>query len=136
VWLKLVSAAERDLPIRDTAKWCRGVARNLILRHWREQRKSPVLVDSGLLELIETSFKEQDGEREFWDRRRLALKACVEELPPRSKRVLMLKYDMGMKARDVGRMLSRSTASVLMFLSRIRRALEECSERKLKEVEA
>ncbi len=39
VWIRLQAAVERGEPIADPGKWCRGVARNLILHYWRDQRR-------------------------------------------------------------------------------------------------
>src|SRR5262245_14241093 len=51
VWLRLAQAAEQNVDIEDQPAWCRGVARNLILHHWRSN--SRMVVDSELVELLE-----------------------------------------------------------------------------------
>jgi DNA-directed RNA polymerase specialized sigma24 family protein len=46
VWLKLAASMEKGTEIQDQARWCRKVAKNLILQHWREQRTGRLVVDS------------------------------------------------------------------------------------------
>jgi len=49
VWVQLYNAFEKGTEIHDLAKWTRGVARNLILKHWRKERNSKVVVNSEIM---------------------------------------------------------------------------------------
>jgi RNA polymerase sigma-70 factor (ECF subfamily) len=118
--------------IQDQAKWCRGVARNLILHYWRDRRTDPLPADPALLDLAELAFAEQAANQDYWRARQEALNECVQELPDHSQRLLRLKYEHGLSAELVAAQLRQSTAAVLMALSRLRRALRECAERKLR----
>ncbi len=135
VWLRLADAADRDVAIADAPAWFRGVARNLVLHHWRSGRRARVVVDSELLDLVDRAFAEQDPHAEELERRRLGLQACLRELPAHAKEVLRLKYVADLTAEEVGARLQRSSASVLMLLSRLRRSLEDCVNRRLRESE-
>ncbi len=132
VWLKLAEAAERSEEIRHPARWCRGVARNLILHHWRDQRDRRMTVDDTLLERIEQSFAEQDDAAEKWAGWRDALVACTRELPKQSRRILNLKYARGVRVADIAGKLRKTETSVMKFLSRVRQALGQCIRKKLK----
>ncbi len=132
VWLRVADAAKRNIPITDPARWCRGVAKNVVLHHWRSEKRARVIVDSELLHLVDRAFAEQDPYAEELELRRHGLRACVGELPEHAKEVLRLKYVVDLTAEEVGARVQRTTASVLMLLSRLRRSLEECVDRRVR----
>ena len=64
VWLKLHAELEKGAVIQNPPAWCRTVARNLILMHWRTKQNSKVRVDSTLVEFldcVEQAFAEDDA---------------------------------------------------------------------------
>src|SRR4029453_16567377 len=81
VWIRLAEAAEKGEEILDLPRWCRGVARNLILHHWRDKRGDREVADSRIIEFVETAFAEQEGAAEDWLDRRKALGRCIDRLP-------------------------------------------------------
>jgi RNA polymerase sigma-70 factor, ECF subfamily len=129
VWIRLAEAAERGEAIADATKWCRGVAKNLILHYWREQRTAKVVADSELLDLVEQALNEQ---QEAADDRRQALMECIDRLPEKSKLLLQMKYEQGLSFAGMAERLQRSLDSLKMALCRVRQALLECAERKLR----
>ena len=132
VWLRLAEAANRGTEIVDPPSWFRGVARNLVLHHWRGERRARVIVDSAILDLVDQAFAEHDHQVDALEQRRRCLRACLAELPDHAKEVLRLKYLADLTANQVGERMRRSSASVLMLLSRVRRSLEECVTRRLR----
>lgn len=131
VWIQLTKACEKGSEIRDLAKWSRGVARNLILKHWRSQRNSKIVVDSEILDIVAVSFDEQDDKREYWDERRRALRKCTQKLPENSRELLELRYDQNNPIAKVAETLGKSAASIMMKLSRLRKALAQCAKQSL-----
>lgn len=132
VWLRLANAAERDESIENPGRWCRGVAKNLILHHWRERQAAKVVADSELLDLVEQAMNETEDP---WTERRQALMECIDLLPQRSKQLLHLKYDRGLTFAAMADLLRRTKESLKMALCRMREALLECAERKLRRAE-
>jgi RNA polymerase sigma-70 factor (ECF subfamily) len=132
VWLRFSRALAEGTEIQEQAKWCRATARNLLLHYWRDRRHDAVPVDPELLELVDQAFAEQSASQESWRLRQEALSRCVEELPDRARELLRLKYDESLSAGQVADRLRQSTAAVLMSLSRVRKALRDCAQRKLK----
>lgn len=132
VWLKFSDAVNQGVPIENPAKWSRGVARHLILHYWRDRKADWLIVDDELMALVETAFAEQAGDRELWQARQQAVSECLQELPERSRQLLRLKYEQGLPAESVAEKLAQSAAAVWMALSRVRRALRECAEKKLR----
>lgn len=131
VWLRLGHAVETGVEIQDQPKWCRGVARNLVLRHWRDQRRSKVLPDSRLLDQIELAFEECESESELWIDRADALRDCVHALPEKSKQILSLRYDEGLAVETVAQRVCQSAVAIMKALSRLRRQLSECVTKRL-----
>lgn len=135
VWLKLAGAMENGVIIENQAKWCRAVAKNLIVQHWRERRDGKVVADSTLLEFIdyvELAFDENDSQENRWSDRQYALNECVQALPEKSKRLLHLKYDEEFSISAIATHLRQSTSAVVKALVRLRQALAVCVEKKMK----
>ena len=132
VWVRFSRALTAGGEIQDQAKWCRGTARNLILHHWRDRRRQALPADEALLDLVGLAFEEQEANGDYWRARQEAVNDCFQELPERSQRMLRLKYEDGLGAEQVAGRLNQTGAAVLMALSRLRRAMRECAERKLK----
>ena len=132
VWLRFSKALAEGADIQDQAKWCRGTARNLILHHWRDRRQEPLPADPELLDLVNQAFEEQSDGQERWRARQEALSQCVEALPERTRELLRLKYEESLPAGQVAERLRQTTAGVLMALSRVRKALRDCAQKKLK----
>ncbi len=138
VWLRLAAEMEKGTTPMNQAAWCRAVARNLILQHWERQRSAKVVTDSALLESfldrVENAFAEAEDTPEEWSAQRKALEECVAALPERSRRLLNLKYEARASMKDIARELGQSFEAVTKALYRLRRALLECVERKLREL--
>ncbi|MGL4550682.1 MAG: sigma-70 family RNA polymerase sigma factor [Gemmataceae bacterium] len=125
VWLRLAEAAEKGTEILDVGKWCRGVARNLVLHHFRG-RRTAVVADSRLVELADLAFEEAQETpaqaRQQW------LLDCVGSLPEHSRALVRMKYGDGLRAAAIAERQGRSEEAVLKALSRVRQALEQCVE--------
>jgi RNA polymerase sigma-70 factor (ECF subfamily) len=132
VWLRLADAADRDEAIADPGRWCRGVARNLILHYWRDRKAAKVLYDSELLELVEQALNEAP---DYGVERRQALLECIDRLPEPSKNLLQLKYDHGLSFAAMAKLLRRTSDGLKMALCRVRQVLFACVERKLQAAE-
>ena len=128
VYLRLAEAVERGTEIEDVARWCRGVARNLALRYWREERTGKVIVDSDLVTLVDQAFDENDRRVAEWGRRREALRHCSERLSGFAQHVIRLKYVEGCTVKAMAEILQRSSGAILVALHRARRALLKCVE--------
>lgn len=136
VWVRLAAEIEKGTAIENQPAWCRGVARNLILKHWRKQQTTKVVADSEVMEAflaqVETAFSEvdQDADDE-WQRRQQALDDCVATLPEKSRRMLSLRYAGRQSVEEVARATGQSFDAVTKSLYRLRQALADCVERKL-----
>jgi RNA polymerase sigma-70 factor, ECF subfamily len=140
VWVRLAEQVEKGGRIENQAAWCRGVARNLVRRHWERQRDSKVVADSAVLEAfadrVEQWFAEADAREDFATARLAALEECVAALPERSRQLLSLKYTRRAPMEDIARESGQSFEAVKKALIRLRAALLECVRRKLARREA
>ncbi len=136
VWVRLAAEVEKGTAIENQPAWCRGVARNLILKHWRTQQTAKVVADSEVMEAflakVETAFSEADENADDeWQRRQQALDDCVAKLPEKSRRMLSLRYEARKSVEEVARTTGKSFDAVTKSLYRLRQALTDCVERKL-----
>lgn len=133
VWLQMAKAVEQGVEIEKPDAWCRGVARNLALQHWRTQKNERLVVSTELVEQVDKAFAEMDENGDDLALHRRAIRKCVEELPALSKRVLRMKYVTGMELQEISESIHKTVAAVKMMLMRIRRALEKCARQRLQE---
>jgi RNA polymerase sigma factor (sigma-70 family) len=136
VWVRLAAEVEKGTVIENQPAWCRGVARNLILKHWRTQQTAKVVADSEVMEAflaqVETAFSEADENADDeWQRRQQALDDCVAALPEKSRRMLSLRYEARKSVEEVARTTGQSFDAVTKSLYRLRQVLTACVERKL-----
>lgn len=136
VWVRLATEVEKATRIENQPAWCRGVARNLILKHWRSQKTAKVVADSevmeAFLEQVDLAFSEADQDDEDeWQRRQQALDDCVAALPEKSRRLLSLRYEARQPVDEVARTTGQSFDAVTKSLYRLRQALTHCVERRL-----
>ena len=135
VWIRLAKASEQGVVIENQLKWCRGVAKNLILHYWRDHRTAKVIADSDLLAFlnyVELAYEEKETTPDQWNDRQQALHDCVNALPGKSRQLLKLKYDEQCTIVEICERLGKSSAAIVKALLRLRSALAVCVEKKLR----
>jgi RNA polymerase sigma-70 factor, ECF subfamily len=135
VWTLLSLEVNRGTEILNQAAWCRGVARNLIRRHWEKRQQTALLADGGAIEnfliRVEQSFARSDSQEHFATARLAALDKCVASLPERSRQLLSLKYTQRATLEQIAGETGQSFEAVKKALIRIRAALLECVRHKI-----
>jgi len=135
VWLRLAAEVEKGTVLENQPAWCRGVAKNLILKVWRRQRTAKVVANSEVLEVflarVDQAFAETDETADLWERRQQALDDCVASLPDKSRHLLSLRYESRVPVEEVARRVGQSFDAVSKALYRLRQTLSQCVERKL-----
>ena len=139
VWALLALEVDKGTEILNQAAWCRGVARNLIRRHWDKNQQTSTLLDGGGLEnflnRVEQSFARTDTQEHFATARLAALDKCVASLPKRSRQLLSLKYTQRATLEQIAGETGQSFEGVKKALIRLRVALLECVRRRLSQEE-
>jgi len=114
---------------KDLQAWCRGIARNVILREREKSRRLRTFEGDRIVELVDAAFAENDG-RDLLESRHSLLRACIRMLAAPSRELLQLRYDSGMSLRAVAQKLGRTEPAVQVALSRVRKWLLECVARR------
>ena len=139
VWVRLAAEVGQGTVIENQPAWCRGVARNLIRKLWEKRQNARVVADSAALEefidRVEESFAATDAEEHAAMARVAALDECVSALPERSRHLIALKYTRHMPVEAMAAEIGQSFEAVKKALFRIRAALVDCVQRKLKQEE-
>lgn len=103
----------------------RGVAKNLLLR----QRRT--LAARREVELADEVWREQCG-HDVGDARVDALRNCVDGLPERSRLLLRRRYTDGAGRHELGAELGMAADGIKTTLRRLRAALRDCVERRMR----
>lgn len=115
-------------PARPFVAWALWVAKSRVIDHYRVRGRAQVVLSSDLLSrLAETMAQQADGRSQ----RREALEACLEELAPKSRQVLDLRYIEELSAAEAAKQIGSTSGSVRVMLTRVRTALAGCIERRL-----
>ncbi|HOX07496.1 MAG TPA: sigma-70 family RNA polymerase sigma factor [Planctomycetota bacterium] len=129
-FLTASAKAAEFAPGTDFPAWARAIARLKVLEHLRAERASgraPGL-DASTVELLADSAPPDPA---AWAERRAVLAGCLERIAPRARRILELRYVEGLRPPEIAARVAWRTDAVHVALSRARRALRECAERRL-----
>jgi len=114
-------------PIRDFQAWAKEIVRRQALHYLREkgqaQRRSmaPELLE-GLSLALDAQPEATDGP----PKEREALAQCLKTLPPRSRRIMALRYEKRQSFEEIGAALESSAQAIQRTISRIRQSLHDC----------
>jgi RNA polymerase sigma-70 factor (ECF subfamily) len=120
----MVILEHQDPPVdaERFVSWCFGIARNVVLHHWRTGRRRDEIfteVPAGhQRDVIAVPF-----ERVIADRERLL--ASLDDLDEPSRKLLFLWFVDGKTSREIARELAQSPAAVRMRIMRVRKMLRD-----------
>jgi RNA polymerase sigma-70 factor (ECF subfamily) len=116
---------DADKPFVGWALW---IAKSRVIDFYRTQDRARIVFSDELLgRLADTIAAQADGR----SGRREALEACLDELPPKSRRLLDLRYVEELSAEETALEIGSTSGSVRVLLSRVRTVLASCIERRL-----
>lgn len=108
--------------------WAFRIAHLEILDYRSRQRRNCLCFSD---ELLDELAEEMDSISDLLDARMAALSKCLKELPKRDRRLIELRYSPGECVRDIAAELNRPVRYIYKAVTRIRRALYECINRRL-----
>jgi RNA polymerase sigma factor (sigma-70 family) len=116
----LVSTIQKWHEIQDPQAWLVVTLRNRCIVYWRKRRASLYnSVDMVLLELLsEPVVAPQERAELLWD-----LNNLLEELPPRCRKLLRLRYGLGYDSSEVAERMGYHPSSVRKVARRCMAAL-------------
>ncbi len=111
--------------------WARKILFYQILAYRRRSKKNhPQLLGERVLELLneesESAMREQR-----WEKREVALRACLGELSAEHRRILELRYRDETSIEGISHRTDRTEGAVYRLLSRLRKNLYLCVEKQL-----
>lgn len=110
--------------------WAREIARRRVLVHFRcRERERPS--DPEVVRRLAESADRLDP-RPTPSPREEALRACLEELPASSRRLIVLRYD-GRGSHELSRHFGRSVQGIYAQVKRIKQSLRAAVEQRLAE---
>lgn len=121
---------DSDRPFLGWALW---IAKSRVIDAYRKRKRDPLVFSEDLLQRLGEAIAEQAVER---TERREALEHCLDDLPERSRRLLDLRYVKGLPAVDIAHTVDSTVGSVRVLLTRIRKSLGECVQRRIAMEEA
>jgi RNA polymerase sigma-70 factor (ECF subfamily) len=119
-------------PIRDFHAWAKEIVRRQALHYLRERSQArqrsmaPELMEGLSLVLDEVPA---DGAAGGGDRDALA--QCLKGLPPRSRRIMALRYEKHRSFEDIADAVESSAQAIQRAISRIRKGLHDCVQARL-----
>jgi RNA polymerase sigma-70 factor (ECF subfamily) len=129
VFLTATRKAEEFRQGSNFLAWARSIARLKVLEQLRSCREGLRLLDP---EAIEALITVADVADDTWTERREALARCVEQLAPRARQILELRYGEDfLPPPAIAARVSWTVNAVHVALSRARRFLQECTKRRL-----
>jgi len=114
---------------RDLQAWCRGIARNILKRERSRSRRMRLFEDDQMIDLVTAAFDE-NPDLELLNTRRANLRQCTESLAPTSKELVQLRYVDGFSIKRLAEKLGRTEQAAQVALSRVRKTIVECVERR------
>ena len=109
--------------------WAFAIARFEVLNHRKRQARDARLTFSEDLENTITSELETLDDDLLT--RHEALRHCLESLKPKSRQLLMLRYESSETMAQFADRIGRSVGGIKVSLNRLRTTLADCIERKL-----
>lgn len=111
---------------RDFGRWIRAIALNLVRNEVRKDARRRRILHTELTELLLRRQSEpvERSEPLAVD----AVRACLDELAPASRQVVLGRYRDGEPASRLAARLETSAANVRQMLVRIRRQIKRCVE--------
>lgn len=110
--------------------WAARIASYEVMKHRDRRRRDRLSFSSELVAQIAAESLES---ADTLGQRRQALMHCLGKLSPRDRDLVQQRYAPGQSGKDLAERVGRPANSVYQSLSRIRRALFECVNRRLTE---
>jgi RNA polymerase sigma-70 factor (ECF subfamily) len=129
VFLTVTRKADEFVSGTNFLAWARTIARLKVLEACRATRNSPHSLEPETLDALIGSAEELD---DSWAARREALAKCLEQLAPRAREILELRYsEEFLPPPRIASRLSWTVGAVHVALSRARKFLQECTRRRM-----
>ena len=126
VFIKTMDRYNDFKPGSDFGAWVRTLAWYRVKEMARTESSPHMLIPAETLESLAGAY-EEDEDR--WDRKRSALKRCIEKLGKKMRRMMELRYGQGLSLDKVSEAMKWTKNAIKVALARTKKALRECVEK-------
>jgi len=113
---------------RSFGAWARGIAAKKVMQRWERLGRQPIPFSPQAMQAILEAYDRSEATALP---QADALQRCLEQLPDKSRQLLVLRYEKSLKLGQIAQSANSSLDAVHKALSRIRQRLQECVERRL-----
>ena len=117
-------------PETDFMKWARVIARFEVLKFRRTMGRDRHVFHGDLMKLL-ADVSEEVEEKVSGERYLECLKACLDQLPAKSRDLIQAAYQGDKSIKEVAADLGKSATALYKALDRIRKQLQGCIEGRL-----
>lgn len=121
--------------LHDFRAWAKEVIRRQAFHAIRKREKASKLtrsVSSELIDVVSTAFLEDPTEAVAVTSESAALKECLNGLPTDKRVLVTLRYESGASFDSISDQLNSTPAAIQRALSRVRKLLHGCIQKKLR----
>lgn len=116
---------------RPFGAWLRGIAKRLVLAHWRKTAREVPFSSERVLDLLDQRVAQVDAQPgDTLDDKIAALRDCIERLTPLYREPIELHYRQRGTTEWIAARLATTGDAIQKRLQRARVQLAECLERK------
>lgn len=116
-------------PNRPFAGWALGIARRVVSAHLRRKYREKKIELSDAIDRVALSFEKLEPHAEVM---KDSLADCLGQIRGQSHRLLSLRYREGLELKQIAERLGMTASNVGVMLHRVRAALRECVDNKLR----
>jgi RNA polymerase sigma-70 factor (ECF subfamily) len=108
--------------------WASSIAKYVIFNHYKKKRRSHVIFKDEMLEIIAENAIASTRDT---DERLTLLKVCVEKLSSNDRKLIKIRYEQGLKIKDIAERVGRPVQGFYKTMNRIHNLLLNCIRRKM-----
>ncbi len=117
--------------VRPFGAWLRGIAKRLVLAHYRQAAREIPFSDERVLDYLDQRMTQVDRQPgDTFDEKIAALRDCIARLEPLYQEPIELHYRQGQATEWIAQHLATTRDVIQKRLQRARVQLAECLERK------
>lgn len=117
---------------RSFGAWARGVAAVKIKEDRRLRARAPQAHPDEVIEAVARGFDNDEADGS-WGERENALRLCLEKLPDNARKLVTERYGQDSSIDSIAAGFCLSAEAVYQALSRVRKQLRECIQKRLRE---
>jgi RNA polymerase sigma-70 factor (ECF subfamily) len=131
----VIEQVDKSETIRDFRAWAKEVVRRQALHAIRArdvESKHARAISPELLDVVSNAFLEDDSEVPTDREETRALRKCLDELPVKKRELVAMRYEGGAAFDEISQQTGSTPAAVQRALSRVRKLLHGCVQRRMK----